>query len=210
VSTLLVGQDVFLSENQRNGLRCGDNGIFRGRMVTYEQALLSEFSNRMSERFGSDGKYIINGDELIICQSRADLADIIETVKTFEREKGVKFRHTTINPLGYWDGGTDVDSGATNRKLGSDMGNSVAGGGLHGKDLSKADVSVNIFCHLLAEQYKCDVEACCAIGDVGVTFILDDEKEKNVTYDEIVKQARTFLSEHYDGSFEKFAETGLI
>ena len=33
----------------------------------------------------------------------------------------------------------------TNRKLGSDMARSVTGGGLHGKDLSKADVSVNIY-----------------------------------------------------------------
>ena len=46
-----------------------------------------------------------------------------------------------INPLGDWTGGTDVDTGATNRKLGSDMADSVTGGGLHGKDLSKADVS---------------------------------------------------------------------
>ena len=47
-----------------------------------------------------------------------------------------------INPLGDWTGGTDVDTGATNRKLGSDMADSITGGGLHGKDLSKADVSV--------------------------------------------------------------------
>lgn len=210
VSTILVGQDQYLSENQRHGLRCGDNGIFRGRVVSYEQALLAAFSNRMSERFGSDGKYIINGDELIICQSNADMADILDILRAFEREKSVKFRHTTINPIGYWTGGTDVDSGATNRKLGSDMGDSVTGGGLHGKDLSKADVSVNIFCHLLAEQYKCDVEACCAIGDDGVTFILGDGTEKNVAYPDIVEQARNYLSQHYDGSFEKFAEIGLI
>ena len=50
------------------------------------------------------------------------------------------FPDAEINPLGDWTGGTDVDSGATNRKLGSDMGDSVTGGGLHGKDLSKADV----------------------------------------------------------------------
>ena len=37
-----------------------------------------------------------------------------------------------------------MDSGAANRKLGSDIGDSVTGGELHGKDLSKADVSVNI------------------------------------------------------------------
>lgn len=57
----------------------------------------------------------------------------------------IRLYKTKINPLGDWTGGTDVDSGATNRKLGSDMGRAVTGGGLHGKDLSKADVSVNIY-----------------------------------------------------------------
>ena len=57
-----------------------------------------------------------------------------------------------VNPLGDWTGGTNVDAGATNRKLGSDMGDGVTGGGLHGKDLSKADVSVNIWCHLQAQR----------------------------------------------------------
>ena len=49
-----------------------------------------------------------------------------------------------IHPfIGDWSGGTDVDTGATNRKLGSDMADSVTGGGLHGKDLSKAAHSAN-------------------------------------------------------------------
>ena len=69
---------------------------------------------------------------LIICfQSNAETQDLQKNV--------------SINPLGDWTGGLNVDTGATNRKLGSDMAQSVQGpGGLHGKDLSKADVSVNI------------------------------------------------------------------
>ncbi len=61
------------------------------------------------------------------------------------------FPAAVINPLGDWTGGSDVDCGAINRKLGSDMGDSVTGGGLHGKDLSKADVSVNIYAFLEAQ-----------------------------------------------------------
>ena len=73
--------------------------------------------------------------------------------------------HFIVNPLGDWTGGTNVDTGATNRKLGSDMADSVTGGGLHGKDLSKADVSVNIYAFLKAQKTGKPVELCCAIGD---------------------------------------------
>jgi S-adenosylmethionine synthetase len=70
-------------------------------------------------------------------------------------------------PIGDWTGGTDVDTGATNRKLGSDMADSVTGGGLHGKDLSKADVSINIYCFLKARK-QVPVEISCAIGDTVI------------------------------------------
>ena len=50
-------------------------------------------------------------------------------------------------------------------KLGSDMGDSVTGGGLHGKDLSKADVSVNIYAFLKAQETGKTVNLVCAIGD---------------------------------------------
>ena len=103
-----------------------------------------------------------------------------------------------INPLGEWTGGTDVDTGATNRKLGSDMAQSVTGGGLHGKDLSKADVSVNIYAFLKAQETGKPVELCCAIGDNTI-----DGKQ----YNEIVEIARNYIKEQ--GGFEKFAEWGL-
>ena len=104
-----------------------------------------------------------------------------------------------INPLGEWTGGTDVDTGATNRKLGSDMADSVTGGGLHGKDLSKADVSVNIYAFLKAQSTGEVVELSCAIGD---EFI--DGKP----YEAIVEIAREFIFDL--GGFEKFAEWGLF
>lgn len=85
----------------------------------------------LSQNVAMIGKYIIDVDKLILCQSKA---------KNYELHK--KYPKAIINPLGEWIDGTDVDIGATNRKLGSDMADSVTGGGLHGKDLSKADVSV--------------------------------------------------------------------
>ena len=116
--------------------------------------------------------------------------------------------------------GPMTDTGATNRKLGSDMGDAVTGGGLHGKDLSKADVSVNIVCHLLALRYRCPVTATCAIGDKEVTFHiggnpkqpfpanLHTSPDKTLSYRDIVEQARNYI--HTLGGFEKFAEWGLI
>ena len=68
------------------------------------------------------------------------------------------FPDAVVNPLGDWTGGPDADTGAANRKLGSDMGDAVTGGGLHGKDLSKADVTLNIYAHLLAQRHGEPVE----------------------------------------------------
>lgn len=183
-----VAQDAHLSDNQRDGFRCGDNGIFKGVPVTDEQFLLSEIARDLYEEYGCDGKYILDGTKLIICQSNAKADEI-----------RIDFPHAIINPLGDWTGGTDVDSGATNRKLGSDMADSVTGGGLHGKDLSKADVSVNIYAWLEAQRTGRTVELCCAIGDDTVG---------GVPYAEIVEIARNFIQDV--GGFEKFAEWGLV
>lgn len=73
-----------------------------------------------------------------------------------------------------------------------------ADGGLHGKDLSKADVSVNIYAFLKAQETGKPVELCCAIGDDTI-----DGKP----YSEIVDIAREYINSV--GGFEKFAEWGL-
>lgn len=184
---VIVPQDVHLSENQASGLRCGDNGIFRGCPLTSEQKLLSTIARTIYEKYTSDGKYILDGDRLILCQSNASTAELAATYPDAE-----------INPLGDWTGGTDVDTGATNRKLGSDMADSVTGGGLHGKDLSKADVSVNIHAFLKAQRTAAPVELCCAIGDDAVD---------GIPFAEIVEEARDYIRSI--GGFEKFAEWGL-
>ena len=38
---LIVPQDCHLAANQRQGVRCGDNGIFKGVSPTHEQKLLT-------------------------------------------------------------------------------------------------------------------------------------------------------------------------
>ncbi len=141
-------------------------------------------------KYNSDGKYIIDmpSNKTIICQSNAKTEELKTVYPT-----------AIINPLGEWTGGLNVDTGATNRKLGSDMGKGVTGGGLHGKDLSKADVSINIYAFLKAQETGKIVELSCAIGDEFV-----DEKP----YEEIVKQAKKYIQ--LQGGFEKFAEWGLF
>ena len=192
VNLQIVPQDRHLAKNQEYGLRCGDNGIFKGMPVTDEQAELSHLALDIYHAYCSDGKYILNGKKLIVCQSHASEDDAVLSFFTSRYE-------TTINPLGYWTGGIDVDTGATNRKLGSDMGDSVTGGGLHGKDLSKADVSVNIYAWLKAQKTQKPVELSCAIGDDTI-----DGKP----YSEIVEIAREFIKKR--GGFEAFAEWGLV
>ena len=183
-----VPQDGYLADNQANGIRCGDNGIFKGMPVTAEQKKLSEIARNIFKVYPHDGKYILDGDRLILCQSNASSDALCD-----------KYPHAEINPLGDWTGGTNVDTGATNRKLGSDMADSVTGGGLHGKDLSKADVSVNIYAFLKAQETGKPVILCCAIGDSTVD---------GRPYSEIVEIARNYICNM--GGFEKFAEWGLV
>lgn len=183
-------QDKHLADNQEKGIRCGDNGIFKGVPLTTEQNYLSALAKGIYQVYGTDGKYVVDGEKFIICQSCANEED-------FTKIEG--YNEVIINPLGYWTGGINVDTGATNRKLGSDMADSVTGGGLHGKDLSKADVSVNIYAFLKAQETGEIINLCCAIGDTEI-----DGKP----YSEIVDIARNYIQSV--GGFEKFAEWGLV
>lgn len=187
LNLVVVPQDKHLAGNQANEVRCGDNGIFKGVPLTAEEKTLAEVASAIYKKYPYDGKYILDGNRLIICQSNASTEDLAKS-----------YPGAIINPLGEWTGGPDVDSGATNRKLGSDMAQSVTGGGLHGKDLSKADVSVNIYAFLRAQETGMVQQFCCAIGDDTID---------GRPYAEIVDIAREYIQTL--GGFEKFAEWGL-
>jgi S-adenosylmethionine synthetase len=226
-NVLIAPQDPHLSDNQTRGLRCGDNGIFKGVPPTYEQKVLTALAATMYENIPYDGKYIINRKfweedpdyvsyGVTVCQSHATQQEICMLLSAFEKSqfdaKGIfcPIDEYTINPLGPWTGGIDVDCGCTNRKLGSDMGDGVTGGGLMGKDLSKADVSVNIVCFLKAVASGQVVTAICSIGDENVTFTYADGTQETERFADIVEQARLYIMTDCGGSFERFAEWGLV
>ena len=233
----ICDQDPELSKNQKDGIKAADNGLFRGCPPTYEQKLLTAFAESLYERWPYDGKYIIDNThftvdgtrddgkhgwaccDLTICQSHATEDEIRKHLdmlkpKYFKECPDVDFSFhfpkLLINPLGPWTGGIDVDCGCTNRKLGSDMGDGVTGGGLMGKDLSKADVSVNIACFLKAVASGQTVTAMCSIGDESVTFQYADGHRETETFADIVEMARLYILTDCGGSFERFAEWGLL
>ena len=227
---LIVPQDIHLAANQQHGVRCGDNGIFRGVPPTHEQKLLTAIAASIYDRHPTDGKYIIQGKgrlaapefDVTICQSHLSREQEPELREHLKNAYGIHL--PTINPLGEWTGGPNTDSGATNRKLGSDMGDGVTGGGLHGKDLSKADVSVNIWCYLESIRTGHQVTASCSIGDETVKVWSSESNAEShssiaesrqsspigngIPYKDIVEQARLYI--HTIGGFEKFAEWGLV
>lgn len=201
-----VPQDAHLAENQSKEIRCGDNGIFKGVPVSKEEEKLSGFIRALYTELPTDGKFIYDEQTqtFIACQSNTNGYDLEQMIKF--NIKGVQ--KVIVNPLGEWTGGTNVDTGATNRKLGSDMGRAVTGGGLHGKDLSKADVAVNIACHLMAQNEGLEIEALCAIGDDAVLFRREDGEKAMMPYDEVVGMTADYIKEI--GGFEKLAEWGLF
>ncbi len=199
-----VPQDSHLADNQAEKIKCGDNGIFKGVLLSDEEKELSEIVRRWYSLYPTDGKFILDRktNTLIACQSC-----VPKEAEVFYTNGHVLI----LNPLGDWTGGINVDTGATNRKLGSDMGRAVTGGGLHGKDLSKADVSVNIFCFLLAQEHEATVESFCAIGDEKVEFRIQKEDSLETIYEpygKIVRKAQEYVAKL--GGFEKLAEWGLI
>lgn len=190
-------QDEHLAQNQSQSVRCGDNGIFKGVPTNEEENLLSKIAKSIYSSFQSDGKYIVDGDTLVLCQSNV-VSDVLRSL----------FPEAIVNPLGDWTGGTNVDTGATNRKLGSDMGRAATGGGLHGKDLSKADVSINVFLWWLAQEKQQVFECSCAIGDEFIYIVDEHGNQVMYTFKEITQKALEIIKGM--GGFEALAEWGLI
>lgn len=202
-----VPQDAHLAANQDKEARCGDNGIFKGVPANYEEKDLSNCIRRMYAFYPTDGKFIYDkaSGTFIACQSNAASDEVYH----FISDDPIDCSTIIVNPLGEWTGGTDVDTGATNRKLGSDMGRAVTGGGLHGKDLSKADVAVNIACHILACKNNSEITALCAIGDDMVEFrCANSDDSLGLPYADVLSMAEEFIRKL--GGFEKLAEWGLF
>ena len=205
-----VAQDSILHKNQSGEyLRCGDNGIFVGRPLTAEEIKLQLLSGLFYDKWPTDGKFILDEriKRLIICQSNVENLEIYDFLHERHMQHFIKGLDVVINPLGFWTGGRDVDSGATNRKLGSDMGHSVSGGGLHGKDLSKADVAINIWAFREAQRTGSPIEISCAIGDESVD-VTDFKHEGRILFQGMVNNSKQYIDEL--GGFEKFAEWGLF
>lgn len=199
VSYIQEKQDSNLAKNQENIIKCGDNGIFKGVPITFEERTLTKTVEELYQQYPYDGKYILDNksNRLVCCQSHITKYDM-DNFKSMLSPAYYSHK-IDINPLGYWVGSPDVDTGATNRKLGSDMGLSVTGGGLHGKDFSKADVSLNIYAWLKAQSTGQEVNISCAIGDTEVD---------GHSYSDIVNIAKDYITSI--GGFERFAEWGLL
>lgn len=191
-----VPQDKHLANNQKE-LRCGDNGVFAGYPMPQIHKDAKAVCQELYKSYPYDGKIVINDttQEMTICWSNTKNEQIIE-----------KFPEATlINPIGEWTGGINVDTGITGRKLASDfygIEHPLGGGTMHGKDLSKADCSVNIYCFLKAQELKTEQKAICSIGDKDVCI-----NGQLVPFAEIVETAREYIKRI--GGFEKLADWGL-
>ena len=197
----VVPQDIYLATNQSEEIKCGDNGIFKACKVSDEEVKLTKIVEKLYSENPTDGKFIYdeNTDTFIACQSN------IKSEKLKEELLKTGIKNIIVNPLGDWTGGINVDTGATNRKLGSDMGRAVTGGGLHFKDISKSDVSVNVYLHKVEnEEGLSEVTCKCAIGDKNLII-----NGKEISYKQITDEAFDYITNKI-GGFEKLAEWGLI
>lgn len=191
-----VPQDPILAGNQKE-LRCGDNGVFAGFVMPQIHKNARNVCKELYAKYPYDGKIVINDttQEMTICWSNTSNEQIQEIFP----------EATLINPIGPWTGGINVDTGITGRKLASDfygIEHPLGGGTMHGKDLSKADCSVNIYCFLRAWDLGTPQKAICSIGDTHVNV-----NGEQVPFNDIVIIAKEYIRQL--GGFEKLAEWGL-
>lgn len=193
-----VPQDNCLAMNQRHEeARCGDNGVFAGFPMPGLHANALKVCKALYEEHPYDGKIVMNADthECTICWSNTTNTEVKDIIP----------EATSINPIGVWTGGINVDTGITGRKLASDFYGieyPLGGGTMHGKDLSKADCSVNIYCYLLAQATQTEQKAICSIGDKYVNV-----NGQMIEFTTIIEKAHQYIKQL--GGFEKLAEWGL-
>lgn len=193
-----VPQDNCLAMNQRHEeARCGDNGVFAGFPMPDVHFHATAICRLLYAEHPYDGKIVFNKDngDLTICWSNTTNTEVKDLIPGA----------TSINPIGLWTGGINVDTGLTGRKLASDFYGieyPLGGGTMHGKDLSKADCSVNIYCYLLAQETGKEVKAICSIGDKYVNV-----NGQMIEFTTIIEKAHRYIKQL--GGFEKLAEWGL-
>ena len=76
-----VPQDPLLSANQKGKIRCGDNGIFRGVPLTEEQKKLTQIAKDIFDAYPYDGKYVLDKNRLIICQSNVETSELKKSLQ---------------------------------------------------------------------------------------------------------------------------------
>ena len=103
-----------------------------------------------------------------------------------------------VNPLGDWTGGQMLIP-ALLMKAWKRYGRLCDWCGFNGKDLSKADVTLNIYAFLKAQETGKPVQIACAIGDDTID---------GHPYQELVDIAAEYITSV--GGFEKFAEWDVL
>ena len=88
VDLVVVPQDKHLASNQNGKIRCGDNGIFKGVPLTSEEKELSKIARELYVKYPYDGKFVLDKERLIVCQSNAVTSDLQDILP-----------HAEINPL---------------------------------------------------------------------------------------------------------------
>lgn len=167
-------------------LLCPSNGIYAGVPLTAEQKWLSRTARKIYTDHPDAGTYLLQGDRLTIYQGGG-----LEPLR-------MEYPHAEVLPLENWNGSPASAVGTSNRRLSSDLGDSVGSGGLHGRDLSNPDVSLSIYAFLLAQKTGRPVQLICTAGDSTVC---------GTPYSAILQEAWEYI--RFLGGFEKLAEWGL-
>lgn len=204
VNYVEVPQDPLLAGAQNQQVVCGDNGIFYGFFVPRNSAH-AECSRIMHEIFAKypfDAKIVLNDKKLIISLSSVSSAKTLPILQKMFPDYEI-----SLNQIGDWSGGINVDTGLTGRKLANDfygLEAPLGGGNMHGKDLSKADVTLNYLCYKYAQAFRENVSCACGIGDESVEFAFDSGRRISRKFDGCVAEVREDIP-----SFEEFAKWGL-
>lgn len=199
----------------------GDNGVFYAgyhKLWTPKINELKELADRLSNvalLFGykTDGKFIaVYEEDGTPIKFTLNIASNKEKVKRHQlinwllKQDILKdFKVVSINPKGEWElCGGFADTGLTGRKLACDNSCGLfhqGGGAFFGKDISKADYTVPIYLHWLAEKLclerdleQVELTAHSIIGDERIII-----KGVNIQYSETV----------YYSTMKEFVSNGI-